>query len=144
MQNLGSILQQLGKLQTSEQVLKLAISKAETFGDNAQVQASKLNLANTRSFMVKNAIQKFQISGEGIVQANSVRAAIEHANQAFADYQKLDNTPYQIKAQLNWLSLYQDLDQWVQEDRQGIVEITELQAKIAPKQAETLQALIQD
>lgn len=143
MQHLGAILQQLGKLDASEQVLKLAISKTETLGDTAQVQALTLNLANTRSFQVKNAIQKFQISGEASVQARNVRAARKLALQAFADYQALGNTPYQLKAQLNWLSLYQDLDRWVQQDGAGIFEITELQEQVAPKRDEILQSLLQ-
>ncbi|MGR3278725.1 CHAT domain-containing protein [Acaryochloris marina NIES-2412] len=143
MQHLGAILQQLGKLDASEQVLKLAMAKAETLGDTSQLQALNLNLANTRSFQVKNAIQKFQISGEAGVQAVNVRAARKLALQAFADYQELDNTPYQLKAQLNWLSLYQDLDRWVQQDGAGIFEITELQDQVAPKQAEILQSLLQ-
>lgn len=142
MQHLGAILQQLGKLDTSEQVLKLAISKAETLGDTSQLQALNLNLANTHSFQVKNAIQKFQISGEASVQARNVRAARKLSLKAFADYQGLDNTPYQLKARLNWLSLYQDLDRWIQQDRVGIFEITELQAQVAPKQAEILQSLL--
>ena len=143
MQHLGSILQQLGKLDTSEQVLKLALTKAETLGDTSQRQALSLNLANTRSFQVKNAIQKFQISGEAIVQAENVRAAREQARKAFADYQALDNTPYQLKAQLNWISLYQDIDRWIQQDGAGIFEITELQSQVAPKQSEILQSLLQ-
>lgn len=143
MQHLGAILQQLGKLDASEQVLKLAMSKAETLGDTSQIQALNLNLANTRSFQVKNAIQKFQISGEASVQARNVRLARKLALKAFDDYQGLDNTPYQLKAKLNWLSLYQDLDRWVQQDGAGIFEITELQEKVAPKQAEILQSLLQ-
>lgn len=143
MQHLGAILQQLGKLDTSEQVLKLAMAKAKTLGDTSQLQALSLNLANTRSFQVKNAIQKFQISGQASVQARNVRAARKLALKAFADYQELDNTPYQLKAQLNWLSLYQDLDQWIQQDGAGIFEITELQDQVAPKQGEILQSLLQ-
>lgn len=142
MQHLGAILQQLGKLDASEQVLKLAMAKAETLGDTPQLQALNLNLANTRSFQVKNAIQKFQISGEASVQAKNVRAARKLALKAFADYQGLDNTPYQLKAQLNWLSLYQDLDRWIQQDGAGIFEITELQDQVAPKQTEILQSLL--
>ncbi|MGR3278973.1 CHAT domain-containing protein [Acaryochloris marina NIES-2412] len=142
LQHLGTILQQLGKLDISEQVLKLAIAKAETLGDTSQRQALQLNLANTHSFQVKNAIQKFQISGEAIVQAQNVAAAREKAIKAFADYQGLNNSPYQLKAQLNWLDLYQDIDRWIQQDGDGIFEITELREQVAPKQTEILQSLL--
>lgn len=143
LQHLGTILQQLGKLDISEQVLTLAIAKAETLGDAPQRQALTLNLANTRSFMVKDAIQKFQISGEAIVRAKNVTAARDKAHQAFESYQELNNTPYQLKAQLNWLDLYQDIDRWLQRDRDGIFEISELQEQVAPKHAEILVSLQQ-
>lgn len=143
LQHLGTILQQLGKLDISEQVLTIAIAKAETLGDTPQRQALTLNLANTRSFMVKDAIQKFQISGEAIVRAKNVTAARDKARQSFESYQELHNTPYQLKAQLNWLDLYQDIDRWLQRDRDGIFEISELQEQVVPKHAEILASLQQ-
>lgn len=139
LQNLGKILQELGHLERSEEVLTLAIAQAEQQGNQAQRLASQHTLANTRTFQVRALIQQFQLSGEGRVQANSVKAAEKTALQAFTDYEALASS----QAQLGWLSLYNDLDQWVQEDGQGIFEIAELRDSLRPKRAEVLQTLLQ-
>ena len=139
LQNLGKIFQELGYLERSETVLTLAIATAKQQGNPAQQLASQQTLANTRTIQVRAAIQKFQLSGEGLVQATQVNAAEKTAKQAFADYETLDSN----QARLGWLSLYDDLDQWVKEDGPGIFEMVELRDSLQSKRGQILQTLLE-
>ncbi|UJB72685.1 hypothetical protein HRE53_28165 (plasmid) [Acaryochloris sp. 'Moss Beach'] len=139
LQNLGKIFQELGYLERSEEVLTLAIANAKQQGNQAQQLASQQTLANTRTIQVRSAIQKFQISGEALVQATQVKAAEKTAKQAFADYEALDTS----QARLGWLSLYDDLDQWIASDGPGIFEMVELRDSLQSKQGQILQTLLQ-
>lgn len=139
LQNLGKIFQELGYLERSETVLTLAIANAKQQGNQAQQLASQQTLANTRTIQVRSAIQKFQISGEALVQATQVKAAEKTAKQAFADYEALDTS----QARLGWLSLYDDLDQWIASDGPGIFEMVELRDSLQSKRGQILQTLLQ-
>ncbi|QUY45625.1 CHAT domain-containing protein [Acaryochloris marina] len=139
LQNLGKIFQELGYLERSETVLTLAIANAKQQGNQAQQLASQQTLANTRTIQVRSAIQKFQISGEALVQATQVKAAEKTAKQAFADYEALDIS----QARLGWLSLYDDLDQWIASDGPGIFEMVELRDSLQSKRGQILQTLLQ-
>lgn len=139
LQNLGKIFQELGYLERSETVLTLAIANAKQQGNLAQQLASQQTLANTRTIQVRAAIQKFQITGEALVQATQVKAAEKTAKQAFADYEVLDTS----QARLGWLSLYDDLNEWVKEDGPGIFEIVALRDSLQSKRGQILQTLLQ-
>ena len=139
LQNLGRILQELGNLERSVEVLTLAIAKAEQQDNQAQRLASQQTLANARTIQVRAAIQKFQLSGEGLVQVGSLKSAESTAQKAFSDYEALASG----QAKLGWLSLYEDLDQWIGEDGPGIFEIVELRDSLRPKRTEILQTLLQ-
>ena len=43
------------------------------------------------------------------------------------------NGPFAIQAQLNWLALYDEIEQWVKQDKEGIFEITSMQDSLKQK-----------
>lgn len=142
LQNFGSVLRELGHLEDSQRVLKRAIASATKLKAQPQLQASHLSLANTYTTIFQSARQQFQTSGEAGIQAQSVKAAAKYAQLAFKELERLgQDTSLGVQAKLNWLALYDELDQWIQRDRLGIFEITTLQDTLTPKRSTILQNL---
>lgn len=142
LQNFGSVLRELGHLEDSQRVLKLAIASATKLKAQPQLQASRLSLANTYTTIFQAARQQFEISDKAGIKGQNVKTAAKYAHLAFDEFERLNqDTSLGIQAKLNWLALYEEMDQWVQRDRASIFEITAVQDAMTPKRATILQTL---
>ncbi len=117
LQNLGNILQFIGKADISEIVLKKALSIAQSFKKELYIKSNiLLNLADTECILYEQALDKYQITEEPIAKEKAFNLAIWRFYRAVNFYQQVDKYKAKVidkkhysgiwfRAQLNQLDL---------------------------------------
>jgi len=146
LQNLGDVLRQIGKPNTSALALQqaLAISQDQVFA--ADYQGIRLSVANTQRTLYSQAAHLYQQTDDPLSKSKAALKAQEEAQEALKLYQQISDetstASTAVKARLRWLTLVLELYQWNQEHSQKLPDLSDLLEQIKPQIQINLQQLL--
>lgn len=118
LRNLGEVLRAIGKLEESQQVLEKSREISQKLNISEQIDLVQLELGNTHRANYYRLTNLYERTDS---KANTRTDAIAQANLALAAYRQVsENYPiWQLKSQLNQLSLLVDWQQWLSKINQS-------------------------